>query len=332
MKFVALFGTIFVGSTAAVGGYIGVAAPGPIGTENPVGRKIYEDAGRNPNATDEIEFKRTYEENEETWTWRINISEVAVPDIPTQLGRDDANYSMDHRVVNTQWQLGWPETEDDSFLDLLTDREIGVYFHTRILLLPTNVTDKYDENDNGDCVPMLGEGCTQRIADKAIGNFGEEIDYSQFEECRDTINQAPNLNRYDLGSGVGFGWDKNSSLSPNLGNFSLSRSDPMMYYTTGTYKGDNSTTMDYMKGAVHVLIMSFSYDPTRPRSGSDTGASLLCRIVDPEAAKMIGSNDSDDSGGSDQPNVNEPGAASSVVQLSLSSVLVMVLISSILTM
>lgn len=366
MKFVALSGTLHFVTAAAQWGQVGVAKPGPLGHGNPGGRQIYEDAGRTPNATNDVEFKRTYENDEETWTWRVNISEVAVPDYPRELGRDDASYSMDRRVINTIWQLGWPETEDDSFLDFLTSRETDVYFQARILVLPSNVTDKYDENDNGDCVPMLGEDCVKRIADETNRGRKELVTWSRFEECRDTLNQDRS-GRDILGAGIGFGkrysyllltflclaapifksclsntflsgWTKNSSNSPTLGNFSLSRSDSLLYYTTAPYEGENNTAMDYMKGAVQFFIMSFSYDSSRPRPGSDTGATLLCRIVDPEAAKEIdpdnpdNSGDSSDPDNSGDPNEDEPGAASSLLHLSLGTVFLVAFISSIITM
>jgi hypothetical protein len=87
----------------------------------PEALKISEAAGRQLNVTSAVTSTRTYNNIPEIWTWRVNITEIAVPDQISDLGMPSANFSQGLHVANTQWQLEWP-TDDDSLQMFLGKR------------------------------------------------------------------------------------------------------------------------------------------------------------------------------------------------------------------
>jgi hypothetical protein len=168
----------------------GPLKPGLGNTPEPQG--TVEAAGRQPNATNSITFTRTFNNILETWTWRINTTELAVPDPIYNLGKPDANYSQGLKVANIQWQLQWPGSgeEDGSFQSFLVTRNATALFSTVIINLPSNITDRYQDGDNGDCATILSEECVQSLTDVASSRKG----------CENTLS-------VDVGgvrSGVGF--------------------------------------------------------------------------------------------------------------------------------
>jgi hypothetical protein len=66
----------------------------------PEAEQVAADAGRLPNGTSSVDFTRTFNNTPETWNWRINTTELAVPYPIDDLGKPGANYSQVLKVAN----------------------------------------------------------------------------------------------------------------------------------------------------------------------------------------------------------------------------------------
>jgi hypothetical protein len=142
----------------------------------PEAEQVVADAGRQSNGTSSIDFTRTFNNTPETWNWRINTTELAVPSPIDDLGKPEANYSQGLKVANIQWQLQWPGSDEDgsSFQSFLKARNATASFEAVIVNLPDNITDGYKDEDNGSCKTILGEQCVQSLADDSSSREGCE--------------------------------------------------------------------------------------------------------------------------------------------------------------
>ena len=79
---------------------------------------------------------------------------------------------------------------------------------------------------------------------------------------------------------------------------SLSRNGTLFYHTSDTYTAndDSDTPLDYAKSALQVLIMDFEYGPGSAGRGEVSETTVLCRIVDKDAAKPSQDSDKPSSG------------------------------------
>jgi hypothetical protein len=142
----------------------------------PEAEQVVADAGRQSNGTSSNDFTRTFNNTPETWNWRINTTELAVPSPIDDLGKPEANYSQGLKVANIQWQLQWPGSDEDgsSFQSFLKARNATASFEAVIVNLPDNITDGYKDEDNGSCKTILGEQCVQSLADDSSSREGCE--------------------------------------------------------------------------------------------------------------------------------------------------------------
>jgi hypothetical protein len=171
-----------------------------------------EEAGRTPNATRSVTFQHKYENTNETWGWRINITDLAIPNNPNQFGNASANSSENHHVTNTQWQLTWPGN-DDTFNEFLQKRNLTASFAAYIGVLPSNVTNRYDaSNPNGDCTALLGADCVAGLMSGASDNTPSIIGQNG---CDSTLGLRSEVTSYS--SAVA--WSKFYALSLDINVF-----------------------------------------------------------------------------------------------------------------
>lgn len=175
----------------------GAQSPGPGAGDNNQELAVFLHAGRHPNDTNAVSFTRVYNNSEETWTWRINVTDIAIPNNIRYLGSSSANYSEGLHVANTQWQLGWPG-DSDSLQKLLEQRNSSLYVTTAIQHLPSNVTKHYSDSDNGNCTALLGANCTQSITMSALR--GTAVSYGELDGCDGTVD----LPGSPVDAGMGF--------------------------------------------------------------------------------------------------------------------------------
>ena len=85
---------------------------------------------------------------------------------------------------------------------------MNLFVQTLVTSKPSNVTEPYSDEDNGDCSPVLGDQCTRSImmaSDSASGT----VDFAGLEGCEETLNSG----RGGGSDGTGFGM---SLPGPNI--------------------------------------------------------------------------------------------------------------------
>jgi hypothetical protein len=200
-----LFPWVFLPVLAAAQINNGVAVVGVISAGGPssanASTQATELAGRHPNGTTSIPFQRLVNDIQETWSWRVNITDIAVPNEPTNLGMSSANYSEHLHMVNTQWELQWPDDNNasESFTDYLERIDSRAEFNAMILHLPSNITHAYSNQTNGNCTTILGDDCVRSI--ESAASTGGYITTSDLTGCTSTLDVA----RPGTGAGLGFG-------------------------------------------------------------------------------------------------------------------------------
>jgi hypothetical protein len=175
-------------------GNIGVGAgvgPWPLTSGQEAGEK----AGRHPNATSSVTFQRSYNGEPETWGWRINITDLAIPNNPDQFGNASANASEGYHVANTQWELTWP-AGSDNFTEFLNERNMTASFAAYLANKPANITNRYNASANGDCTALLGKECVDAIK-RSASSSSTTPDILGNAECEDTLDYRYGANYYN---------------------------------------------------------------------------------------------------------------------------------------
>jgi len=180
--------TLFALSTSAQNNSLALPAIGTLKPgigSTPEALQVSEDVGRYPDDTELVTFSRMHNGTREEWSWRINVTNVPVSNQISQLGMEGADSSDSHQVVNVQWQLGWPNDKNTSLQQYLAQKNTKASFGAMISNKPTNVTNKYKNEDSGDCMPLLGEQCVQSLTQAA--SKGDAIHFDGLEGCADTL-------------------------------------------------------------------------------------------------------------------------------------------------
>jgi hypothetical protein len=144
-----------------------------------------------PNITSSVTFSRTTNNTLEDWTWRINITDHAVPnDWESSSQEAPADFSEGLRIVTTTWDLEPPGlAEDESFGNWMTARGWeGVRITGSIASKPARVIDGYSDADGGNCTHVLGEQCMASLVDYVSNSQLPSVDFSSLEGCADTLN------------------------------------------------------------------------------------------------------------------------------------------------
>jgi hypothetical protein len=154
----------------------GTLRPGPV--DKPAALQAFAAAGQTPNATDSVAFTHA----NETWTWRINVTDIRVPNTLSDLGTPDADFSKGYHVANTQYQVLWPNSSDAQTLGEYISAPLSV--GALAIPLAANLTAPYTATDNGSCVSVLGGGCVDAIKRAiAMGPVAQVV----FPECGGSI-------------------------------------------------------------------------------------------------------------------------------------------------
>lgn len=179
---------------------VGIISPGGPSAVN-ASTQATELAGRHPNGTTSTTFQRLVDDIQTTWTWRVNITDIAVPNEPTNLGMSSANFSEHLHVVNTQWELQWPDDNNasESFTDYLIGIDSEAWFNAMILNLPSNITRAYSNQTNGNCTTILGDDCVRSI--QSAASTGGYLKTSDLTGCASTLDVA----RPNSGADLSFG-------------------------------------------------------------------------------------------------------------------------------
>jgi hypothetical protein len=207
-------------------------APGPV--DKPAALQAFTTAGQSPNATSSLSFSQS-------WAWRINITDLAIPNSISDLGDPSASFSKGLRVTNTQWNLQWPNNSSSPTLQsYLFSQNLSLNIAALSLSLPSNLSAPAD---NGSCTPLLGDACERAITSALTG--GSPIQQA-FPECASSIGingfTQPGASGTRLRGGVEPAVYSNSTV---------------FYTTSKTYTRGESTEFDRAKGAVQILALGF---------------------------------------------------------------------------
>lgn len=150
-------------------------SPGPGFTTE--AQQISESAGRHPNATSSVAFKRDFNGTSEDWSWTVNVTEIPYPDVPYDDANVDskASFTKGYRVTNTQWQLQWPGNDDD-FDTFLYNRGLRISVAFEYLIVSASVKERYNSQNAGDCSSVLGSECASFLKEQFISGRGAPVD------------------------------------------------------------------------------------------------------------------------------------------------------------
>lgn len=180
-------------------GETGVNSPGPFRAEKPI--RIIDTAGTSSNKASSVAFEHPFNGTTETWTWHINVSETVIP--PQLQGSQD---SEEQYFTNTQWSLNWPG-DSESLVPWLRSRNTSLSFVALLSNKPTNITDRYRDQDNGNCTALFGESCTKSLYNTAMKPDSRyQFNTIGLEGCEDTFDIT------EGGAGIGACKSPSSSI------------------------------------------------------------------------------------------------------------------------
>nr|POF13345.1 hypothetical protein CFP56_10492 [Quercus suber] len=183
-------------------GTVGALSPGSLG-DTPEAKELLAEYGRTPNATSQLTFNRSGEHMLETWGWRLNVTEVPVPNNPRLFGNASANSSENLTVTNVQWQLDWPGDESDTLQSFLGQRNWTLFSWNLRAVLPLNITDHINSETKDNCSAILGAECAASLEEQAAQ--GRDASFSDLAGCASTL---------DVGYQGGWGFGNEFPLSP----------------------------------------------------------------------------------------------------------------------
>lgn len=148
--------------------------------------QLFEAAGRQANVSSPVTFDLSSSngnrDNTTGWTWRVNITDVAIP----ESYYPGTNQSL--RAVNEQWELQW--SAGGSLSSLLKEQS-GFDTNSSACLkatryrMPANVTRKYSASDNGNCSAVLGDACAQRL--RSVSCDDSFVRIANSDDCASTL-------------------------------------------------------------------------------------------------------------------------------------------------
>lgn len=137
------------------------------GDATPAQQALFASAGRSSNTSTEASFPFSLDSPNENWTWRVNVTNVALPADLSPNGLE--NYS----AAYLQWDLQWSGGRNlKEYLGPATGQDptarASLCIKAQSYPVPSNVTSRYSADDNGNCSSVLGNECATAVAD-ALG-------------------------------------------------------------------------------------------------------------------------------------------------------------------
>ncbi|KAI0975254.1 hypothetical protein F4678DRAFT_484931 [Xylaria arbuscula] len=218
-------------------------------------RNLIDEGRQHPNATRSVNFKPFAVSQDgssadalkdEEWTWRVNVSDFAVPN-----AESGANVLVDPHVVDTQYDLTWPK--GGNLTSALPSRNDSVCFQNiGIFGNPANVSNAYtDDNTNStDCTPVLGAECVSAIVDdarlaSADGRCNGPLkSWFQIPACASTFGYTYNENHDD--TMVEFDYNATS----------LHSGEAFWGTNSAAFNGSNATVYESAANALQVMIVA----------------------------------------------------------------------------
>jgi hypothetical protein len=131
----------------------------------------------------------------ETWTWRVNITNVAVPDARQPFPGEQPPLVDPHVVYMTydfQWPGGGTLNEKINQSDSsVSGQPQQVCMTTYWAPVRSQYANRYQESDNGDCSSVFGGDCTAAFLSALRPAFGGQCRLPQGDpmpdECRNRV-------------------------------------------------------------------------------------------------------------------------------------------------
>lgn len=160
----------------------GVLSPGTYSTN--AGRQVFLAAGQSSNATSSVSFVRTYNNTPETWTWRVSVADIPIPNPSQDLGSPSADFSAGRHIRNTQYQLSFPTGGRNETLQmLLRERNMSLEVNAFAVDVGKSALDGFSNPSNGSCATILSASCIQSIREATFVAAGKQFDISALDNC-----------------------------------------------------------------------------------------------------------------------------------------------------
>ncbi|KDN60632.1 hypothetical protein CSUB01_04967 [Colletotrichum sublineola] len=155
-----------------------------------------------PNKTHSVKF-RPFEDSgasnvqltQDEWTWRVNVTELALPPLPSNLST--AGIDKPSTFVTT-YDLTWPAGGNIS--SAMRGSSAPFCVTAFDYLFPANVTDQYTTADSGsaDCERIFGEDCMNALFYEGNNLQGDQCVVPQWGDipaCNATLGAATRADR-----------------------------------------------------------------------------------------------------------------------------------------
>jgi hypothetical protein len=126
---------------------------------------------------------------DEIWTWRVNVSNVAVPDAAPSAGQAPLeNATIVYKTYDLQWpgpnSLNEKLRQTENLADSGEPRTIGVSFYQ--FPVQAEYANRYTEDDNGSCAEIFGDDCTAQWLQLLAAPDGQNVT-AALEVCEDRL-------------------------------------------------------------------------------------------------------------------------------------------------
>lgn len=293
-------------------GPYGAASGGVVSSDDTLQQRFAQ-ANQNPNVTKSYKFTPFYvggvnnggvtsPDESNVWTLRLNVSDFSVPNAREAFPDEQGGF-VDPHISNTVFELEWGT--DESFRSALNGSTSPACIAITTASFLPNVTNLItDDNNDGDCGPVLGQDCVQALYASATNlnscNFGF---WESLPECASTIGASRSYAQYGLER---ISTNLNSNLSAtnasyeDVGYAAVANGTDGRYgfesISTDAYNGTNTTIYDMEATRMYVMLLQIS--PADGTSGLWT-QNALCMRANTTKLPVKNGNGGDGSGGGD---------------------------------
>lgn len=222
---------------------------------------------------------------EQTLTWRINITEAAVPDASNASGP-----IPNARMLNTVYDLSWQG--DDNLQDTMSAIQRDAHPSRNVsqppqlcatiftAVFPANITNAYNESSQDSCIGAFGDCLGPLLFTGEAGPSGCPTvkDPSAIPACDGVFENSGDPATLDL-TQAGTG-------APNA-SFPLLSGNGFFFQSSEAYEEGNTTFFDQQNSRLHVMILDTVNSTTRAVC-SRVNASIETKDMDTGASDDTG--------------------------------------------
>ncbi|KAK0796789.1 hypothetical protein LTR75_010090 [Friedmanniomyces endolithicus] len=210
---------------------------------------LFEQAALTPNNTNTIPFTI---DSSEGWSWRVNITNVAVPNATAASSGDGASLTPDPHVAYTTYDLRWPNsgTLNDQLISMANTSGAASSGLDMCAYVTTGIVAKQAQSN---CSSALGDQCVQSILNDLANSPNAATcgwaPMATLQGCENVFVNATN-GLYTLGFTLG-----NSTASSNSTAQALQPNEAFFYSTSEAIAATNLIYLDAQKQALQLMIL-----------------------------------------------------------------------------